>query len=358
MIRKIAGVSADVYIAATAAWALAWKLGRDRWGALGLANAWAFWLVVAALPVGVLRLGRRSRWLAAGWLAGGLALLAGRYTVARPLAAHFPEDPASNPGDTGLRLLSFNLLKDNTNSQAAIDLIRREAPDVVALQELTPEMAAALNEGLAAEYPHRYHTSQPGRRSGPGFYARIPFQVTRVMTSGRARPFAIRATFDLPAGPLDVYDVHLLPTAGKTLRLMGPTANFRLRAEQARQIVDEIRLRGRPALALGDYNMTEGSEVYRILKSGLADAWRLAGRGLGWTWPRSLVPYWDVPSLAMLRIDYCFCTEDVRPWQMRVVRDRLGSDHCPLVVDLHIAPPAGDRLSVSSWPVGRTRVGV
>jgi hypothetical protein len=79
MLRRKLGRLADIYLAGVSVWALAWQLGRDSWGGLALLNAWAFWLISTALPLGVLRLRRRAAWLAGGWLLAGLALLIGRY---------------------------------------------------------------------------------------------------------------------------------------------------------------------------------------------------------------------------------------------------------------------------------------
>ncbi len=355
MLRKIAGGAADFYTAGVAVWAVAWKLNRDRWGILGLANAWAFWLLITALPIGLFRLGHRSRWLAAGWLAGGLALLAGRYTFALPQSRQQQPSRAGTGDQVALRFMSFNLLKENADSAAAIALIQRESPDLVVLQELEPDMEAALTRGLGTEYPYHHYAPHPAPGAGLGVYARLPFRVSGVLPADGGRPYALRVTLDLPETSVDVYNVHLLPTAGKVLFEMGLTPNFKLRTQQAQDLVDEIGLRGRPALALGDYNLTEASEGYRVLANGLKDAWRVAGRGMGWTWPRSLAPHRDLTAQPVLRIDYCFCSEGVDPWRMQVLRDVTGSDHCPLIVDARIPVPEGGYAIDSGWPFSRLR---
>ena len=103
----------DTYLAASLAWAVNWAARRDRKGCLALLNAWAFWLLSPTLLLGSLRLwwlGTRAarsprgakapeagspgaagatlaRFLAAGWLFGGTALLVSRYQwLARSLA--------------------------------------------------------------------------------------------------------------------------------------------------------------------------------------------------------------------------------------------------------------------------------
>ncbi|HEX9118030.1 MAG TPA: endonuclease/exonuclease/phosphatase family protein, partial [Anaerolineae bacterium] len=115
------------------------------------------------------------------------------------------------------------------------------------------------------------------------------------------------------------------------VRKTGLSGNFRVRERQMALVIEAMAGRpGVPALALGDYNMTEGNDTYQIATAALTDAWLVAGRGPGWTWPRADYP----PRRPALRLDYCFCTAKVRPAAMHVIYEPLGSDHCPIVVDI------------------------
>jgi endonuclease/exonuclease/phosphatase family metal-dependent hydrolase len=157
------------------------------------------------------------------------------------------------------------------------------------------------------------------------------------------RPYALRVTLQTPAGPVDVYNVHLLSVGSAAMRKTGFDGNFRERERQVQALVTEVTRRDCPALLLGDHNMTEGNEAYRLAVAGLTDAWAVAGRGPGWTWPRTGAPFNEPEQVRrpQLRLDYCFCTPDVRPQHMHVVYDLTGSDHCPIVVDAVIDPPRG-----------------
>jgi hypothetical protein len=61
---------------------------------------------------------------------------------------------------------------------------------------------------------------------------------------------------------------------------MGATVNFRLRFEQTRQIIDEIKGRGLPALAMGNSSFTETNEGDGELRKHVNDAWQTRR-----TWP-------------------------------------------------------------------------
>ncbi|GEM_PF-979038 len=369
MLRRKLGRLADIYLAGVSVWALAWQLGRDSWGGLALLNAWAFWLISTALPLGVLRLRRRAAWLAGGWLLAGLALLIGRYRfVWRALGAPAKSTIGAKaerndndiPGRTepaatsraALRLISMNLLRKNHSGRQVVDAIRSAAPDLVVTQELEPYLHDFLEQALP-DYPYRHW--HPHRKSGGGLgvFSRYPLQPTGLWEKPGTRPFGLRVTLDLPGGALDVYSVHLISIGAAALQKTGLTGNFRSRERQVRILLDEVATRGRAAMLLGDCNMTEGNEAYRLFSAELSDAWRAVGRGPGWTWPHTL----DVlanpgrRALPLLRLDYCFCTASVRPQHMHVVYAPTGSDHCPIVVDVLVSQPAlGRQLASGRQP--------
>jgi endonuclease/exonuclease/phosphatase (EEP) superfamily protein YafD len=350
MIRRTIGRIVDLYLIVLAGWAVAWQTLHDRWGALALVNAWAFWILITGLPVGVTRLlWRRSRWLAAGWLAGGLALLWTRYRHAltawlpaptRQEAA--PPQAAASAAAQPLRLLSFNLLRDNYHTDIAASVVAAQNADVVLLQELEPRMYARLRRVLA-HYPHQHWRPHHRSGSGMGVFSRYPLEPSGLWQSFSLRPYALRVTLQMPAGPVDVYSIHLLSVGQAAMHKTGFDGNFRERERQVRTLVAEVKDRRCPALLLGDHNMTEGNEAYRIAAAGLVDAWTVAGRGPGWTWPRTGAPFHEPEEMRrpQLRLDYCFCTPDVHPQHMQVIDEWTGSDHCPIVVDALISHAGG-----------------
>lgn len=329
----------DTYAIGVAGWVLAWKLFRDRWGLLGMANAWAFWLLSTALPIGLIRFGRHARRLIGKkLLGGGLVLGAAGSALLAVRAGNLLSWPRSQNSaiparheerGSPLHILSFNLLKHNRDVTPFVEEIRRESPDVVLLQELVPDLAEGFETELRDEYPYRYLVGAPGA-AGLGVVSRYPFATTGEWHEPGIERFALRVTLLLPSGPVDVYTVHLVAPAGDHLMDTGLTANFRLREAQVQHLLDEIETRGSPAVIMGDFNMSESNDAYRIASSRLRDAWKGAGRGIRWTWPRNMQPFADLPMMPLLRLDYCFHTDKIQADDVRVLLGATESDHCPL----------------------------
>ena len=51
--------------------------------------------------------------------------------------------------------MTFNALGFNAKGNGVVTSIRRSGADIVALQELNPEIAAAIEEELLDEYPYQ-----------------------------------------------------------------------------------------------------------------------------------------------------------------------------------------------------------
>ena len=349
MLRRSLGRLVDLYLVTVGAWALAWRFLGDAWGGLALINAWAFWLLATALPIGTARLARRRRWLAGSWLIAGLALLAGRYrhVFAQPSSESLaagkrnwvwaPSAAQATTTDENLRVLSLNVLSGNCDGAAVLAAIRQHAPDVVLIQELQPDMYRFLHTTLI-DYTHEHWRPHYQSGGGLGVFSRYPLEMTGLWQQAGLRPYALRVTLSLPGGEVDVYNLHLVSVGGSSVMRNGFTGNFREREREARALAEAANTRDRPALLLGDCNMTEGNDAYLVMAETLTDAWRVAGSGPGWTWPRNMDSsvYSRKNTYPMLRLDYCFCNSAVTPVTMKVVYRPTGSDHCPIVVQAAI----------------------
>lgn len=343
----------DLLFASLSLWLSGWRLLGDRDGWLALFNAWAWWLLTALLPAGVITLGRRSRPAGLGWLVAGAGLWLAEYGWT--LAAPAPAVPAArwagmgrtaptrgaSPPDTrrrSLSLLTFNLLNQPRALTPVFGLIQREGPDLLLLQECIPSHAAQLERGLADTFPYRLWLPAQEYGMGFGIASRLPFALTGFWQFPGFEPFAAGITLSPSPVPLDIYCVQFISPTNE-VRREGPTALLRLRERQIDWVLAEIARRGSPALVAGDWNTTEGSDAYRRAAATLTDGWREAGRGPGWSWPRSLNPFVDRATPPLLRLDYVMHTggrfgPGLSVAGMRVIREPLGSDHCPLLAQL------------------------
>ena len=220
------------------------------------------------------------------------------------------------PGGSPLKILSANVLSSNTEHQRLVDLLDAEAPDVVLLQEVTPQWLEAL-VGLRQSYPYSYAEAREGN-FGMALFSRLPFtSVTHVDSPPLAYPTII-ATIDVAGVVLHLVGSHpMIPVSAQF---------YSARNVQFESIAELLAGRDGPRVLLGDLNASMWDIHYRQLreKTGLRNA-RL-GFGIVPTWP-TFMPF------AMIPIDHVLLSGDISVVELRS-GPRIGSDHLPLIVTL------------------------
>ena len=177
-------------------------------------------------------------------------------------------------GGSQLRVLTANARRGSVPPAALIELVRRERVDLLAVQELTPQLADGLaRAGLGDLLPH--DVLGAGRRGGSGLYARQPLRPLPPFRGAKSEMAA--AAVDVPgAAPLRVISVHVaVPLDG------GDVARWRadLRALPA------APPRGPLQLLAGDFNATLDHDQLRgLVERGYRDAAEAVGAGLQPTW--------------------------------------------------------------------------
>jgi endonuclease/exonuclease/phosphatase family metal-dependent hydrolase len=247
-----------------------------------------------------------------------------------------------------LRVLTYNIHGcRGTDGRLApgriIDVIRKAAPDVIALQEIDAgrarsghlDQAQVIAEALGMAFHFHPALQHVEEQYGDAILSRLPLRLVKAgpLPMPHNRPLleprgAVWAAIDLGGGvELQVINTHLglLPQE----RVMQAEALLGLGWLQ------HPDCRGRPAVLLGDFNAWPRSRAYELMASHLRDAQRsLPGRR-----PRATFP----ARWPMLRIDHVFVGGDVAVRAAEVRRgagERLASDHLPLIVDLLIGGAA------------------
>ena len=231
-------------------------------------------------------------------------------------------------------LMTANLWAGLGNVAPTLEAIDHYKPDIILLQEYTTRQHARLAEALADEYP--YAIAEPREDfSGQGVYSRFPLRLESARLIGPRgvapldsakweRQLCCVAT--IAGRDVVVQNIHL-PTAPMGRQLLA------MHHQQVRQIRAWLESETRPVVMGGDFNCTPMSaEAGAIRASGLTDAHRAAGAGLGTTWGHALA--W--PGF---RIDHVY-TRGLTPIACTVGPD-IGSDHRPVLVRLRVdEPPA------------------
>jgi endonuclease/exonuclease/phosphatase (EEP) superfamily protein YafD len=273
----------------------------------------------AVVPLAAaVRSGSRAGVLLSG--AAGAALAA---TVLRRAGGR----PAAQPVDGArLRVATVSLRLGLVPAAPVLDLVRRHDVDVLAVAELTPAAERALRAaGIDDLLPHAHVLpARPGSTpsASGAVWTRRPVRSRGATPGGFEQPWVRLAT---DGGPeVELTAVHTWPPS------YSPTAVDQWTCDLAALPgTDPGVLR----VLAGDFNATLDHAAFRaVLGRGYADAARLVGRALHWTWHPLR---WPVPRLTL---DHVLVDPRIAVRAVDLVRVR-GSDHRAVVADLVLPPP-------------------
>ena len=215
-----------------------------------------------------------------------------------------------------LKLVTANVRSGNTQYARLLAMLDDEQPDVVVLQEVSPEWANEILR-LSGTYPHSIVEARDGN-FGIALLSRLPLASAATVDSPPLGFPTIIATFDIRGVPLQVVATHPMIPLGRR--------NFDARNEQLVSVAGFLRSGSGRRMLIGDLNMSMWDVNYRFLeaRTGLRNA--RSGFGAMPTWP-TFLPF------AMIPIDHVLVSTEIG------VRDlwtgpRIGSDHLPLVATI------------------------
>ena len=310
VLRRLASIIAWGYISVIVVWFILWLFVRDEqlWW-LATINRGAVLLFIPA-PIAVL-------------LAFFSAQRSARIAALAPLVLFLGLNwsyviPQTEPQLDGmsLRVMTYNVLYSNTDYDAVANVIRSTQPDLLALQEVQPEMFEALVERLQVDYPYHLlgHWNMYGTTAA---FSRYPLRDAYSLSLRFDRPATVLKV-DVDGRPVTLISAHLL--AYDSVRQQG---------RQAQIIIDEISELDEPVVLGCDCNSRETAASYRMLAQVLTNA----ARAVGWV----LAP----PSIAgaqrdvsMWHIDYVFYRGALKAVEVDSILDSGGSDHRAVVAIL------------------------
>lgn len=306
---------------ALAAYTLVWLLfEKQPWlvDGLGYILPWLFLPTVALLPLAA---SLRSRpVIGTAFVPVGLFVL-----LYGPLFT-----PQRNPAATGadFTVMTYNVWDSNEGYVAVSEEIKAHDPDLVCLQELTPEMVRALQGYLKADYPYME------LRPEIGILSKWPLSKVAAFRLGGDGHWALQADVEMGDRRFTLFNVH--PRSPRLRSKSLPIVPFGLpvgfaTADRDRDVADLLRrleLAEKPLLVAGDMNLSDRTGGYQELTETLSDAHRRVGWGLGFT--RTHYPTWGLPTW---RIDYVFYSAELAPLRA-FTGDFAGSDHRPVVAHL------------------------
>ena len=227
--------------------------------------------------------------------------------------------------------------------QRIAEIIARQDPDIVALQELevghpctgSVDQAQVLAAILKTDFHYHAARRSGEARFGNAVFSRLPMRKIHIgyLPTLPQIPVQTRGALWVYIR-LGVVDVQIINTH---LRLL-----HHERFLQAGALCSEdwlahptyrstYRLQSR--ILCGDFNATKASRVYRLFMQSLKDSASLSPTPSGRTWP-SILP--------LFRYDHVFVAPQIQVHKVTVPRTPLttmASDHLPVVVDFGIQVP-------------------
>lgn len=258
-----------------------------------------------------------------------------------PYTALYPKEMLnSHDKDKSNRisLVIFNVLTENREAQALLDLVRENNPDLILLSEPTQWWLEQLSV-LEEDYPYTLQQPQDNNY-GMLLYSRLELVNPEIRFLIESEIPSIRTQVRLPSEKLvTLYGVHPRPpgldlSAEEEAEADGDErADSDMRDAELMRVAKEVKKLGKaPVIVAGDFNDVAWSYTTHLFQrtGGLLDP--RVGRGI--------VNTYDTKS-RFLRypLDHAFASEHFLLVELRRLPD-IGSDHFPLFVVLDYDPDA------------------
>jgi endonuclease/exonuclease/phosphatase (EEP) superfamily protein YafD len=265
-----------------------------------LCFGWLFWLTRSL----------RNIWVWLSLLCFGINLVA----VA---PWYFPQ--AKPPGES-LKVITANVLTSNERYSDVVNWIKAERPTILMLMEINAEWAKQL-EAVKPILPYSLVESRDDN-FGIALYSTIPLEQARIKewNNGNLSAPSILADVNWRGKTLSIVATHPLPPTNADY--------FQARNAHLQEMARDIQTSAKPAIVLGDLNLSMWSPFYQRLVQTAQLSNSREGFGIQPTWGHRT-------GILAIPIDHCLLTRQLKAKGSRVGPD-IGSDHRPLVVDVTI----------------------
>lgn len=228
----------------------------------------------------------------------------------------------------------FNLYKwinEDHVERNIVNLIKSEAPDVLALQEYHPHADVDLSF-----FKHKYEKlSGKKMKSGQAIFSNFPIVNSGSIEFPNTSNNAIFADIVKGKDTIRIYNVHLQSmridanannfNEEESEKLLKRVANtFKMQQSQVELFLEHKEKCNYKMIVCGDLNNTSFSYAYKHIKADFVDAFKESGSGFGRSYLFKLIP---------LRIDFIFCDKSFQVSNFKTFNEKF-SDHYPIKATL------------------------
>ena len=246
-------------------------------------------------------------------LLGAIILL-----VSSSLTRFYIDASESSDQDTSLRIISINVLSDNTEYQKVLDFVDEVNPDILFLLEYSAAWDQALNK-LPDDFI--FHEKEIREDNfGLAVYSKVPVDSIERLSFGKFDTPSYMLNLSFEHTPLTIVGTHAIPPFHPYL--------FNLRTKQFIEIGNSLKQKPGEQILIGDFNCSGFSPNFRDF---LADG-HLRDSRLGF----GIQPSWFARTrLLKIDLDHALVSAGLGVTNRSVGPD-VGSDHLPLVLDVRI----------------------
>lgn len=267
------------------------------------------------------------------------------YLVLGPFYRFSRSNETSRKDEKALTIMSFNARSFNELGQLDIenvesliyDFVTDKDPDIVCFQET---FYAMKRNNALDQYKYKFVDFIYGKHSGKviqSIYSKFPIlKIDSIVFPGSSNN-AIYADILMEKDTIRIYNVHLqsfriepnLNTIQReeSSRLFAKSRRVMLKQyEQANLIRKSMDATAHKKIVVGDFNNTQYSNVYHIIKGDMNDSYFEKGTGFGRTYDLLRFP---------MRIDYILADPEFEVIDHKNFNERL-SDHYPVMATLRL----------------------
>ncbi len=215
-----------------------------------------------------------------------------------------------------LKIVSANILSHNHEFDKLKQLIKKENPELILIQEINPLWEKALQE-WATDYPHQMIKSRRDN-FGMALYSKYPFSKNEFIYLTQEPIPYILATIKKEDKEISLLGVHAMPPMGSRF--------FDLRNRQLNGINEIAKNQNENLIVLGDLNCTSFSPCFNYLTKGTTLKDTRLGKGLQTSWSAKM-------NAIQITLDHAFVSENVSVLDRKLGND-IGSDHYPVILEL------------------------